>query len=140
MTEPAPYTEQDERLVAEALRARGGMTWSTAIQDAHNVLAALAGAGRLLPEDARTEWAIELFPAEENGGKPYIVQTETGSEEHARSVAGTGPGKLIRRQVGPWVPVPKPEPDMSTAPNPSVGAHFEAHSAHIPDVPEEEQA
>lgn len=27
--------------------------------------------------------------------------------------------------------------DMSTAPDPSVGAHTGAHSAHIPDVPEE---
>lgn len=64
------------------------------------VLAALAEAGRLLPEDTRTEWSF-AYP-------DGVVDGKNFTEEGARRYAEDFGGQVVRRWVGPWVPVPTP--------------------------------
>lgn len=65
-------------------------------------LAALAGAGRLLPEDTRTEWSF-AYPDGVADGQNF---TEDGARRYAEDFNGT----VVRRWVGPWVPAPTPVP------------------------------
>lgn len=156
MTEPAPYTDEDVRLVAGMIRGYvlGNLPDQHCDRLARQIVAELERAGRLRhgllvsevmayelgredarrqisegsPEDTRTEEWSFLYRDGNVDGRRYA------GEAAARQYAEAFDGTPVRRWVGPWAPVPEPDPDMSTAPNSSVGAHSGAHSAHIPEA------
>lgn len=162
MTEPAPYTEDDVALVAAATELHyivAGRTdamgnspcvcdqWWDAAGDnpgwdqhmAEVTLAALANAGRLRNGLGVSEvMAYELGreDARRQIAEALRKRAEAFGSYDARDALLEFAEDIHDRRVGPWVPVSEPDLDMSTAPNPSVGAHNEAHSAHTPAVPE----
>lgn len=104
-------------------------------------LSALAGAGRLLPEDTRTEYGafhlyergdslMATFGTSGEAEEWVVVMLEAAAQ--AADAAELGPFRYEIRQrqrwVGPWVPVPEPTDDG-----------FSDSTPHGPAVPEEKQ-
>lgn len=104
-----PYTAADVQLVAEALWQKlkdtdfpnlSGPPSDACFEDARAMLAALAEAGRLTPDDAGREWGIALADKEEG---VWIAEDE-------RDARGTPLGegeRVVWRSVirGSWVEV-----------------------------------
>lgn len=91
--------------------------------------------------DALADLAYVVYGAAWRFGIPLDAVVAEVHRSNMTKTATPGDGKAVK---GPGYSPPDvarvlgvPATDMSTAPNTSVGAHSEAHSAHIPDVPEE---
>jgi hypothetical protein len=72
-----------------------------ALNAARIALAALAAAGRLLPADAREQWSIRF----DDG---FVAETPTFTRAGAEQRVAELGGSVVRRVVGPWLPVPEP--------------------------------
>lgn len=101
------YTEDDVRLVAAAIIEPYDEATELC---AERVLDALAGAGRLLPEDTRTEVSYGVrWP-------DGMISSDFLNAESARAYASDKtvlhPGQAVTRTVwvGSWVPVPEEKP------------------------------
>jgi hypothetical protein len=100
-----PFTGEDIQLVGQLVHQ-----WKDGCEVEHGrlndddedtaraILAALAEAGRLLPPNARIEWGIQRA-----GREPLNYYSRRGAAE--RDASGDPAITLIRRVVGPWVPV-----------------------------------
>jgi hypothetical protein len=77
--------------------------WDDASREqASDVLAALAEAGRLLPADAPVEWSVRFA----DGTVMSQIFTEEGARAHAAlyTAAVDDPAEPVWRRVGPWQP------------------------------------
>lgn len=126
MSDTAPYSEATVELVAEVVEAERGC-FPSAI--AARVLDALATAGRLVPEGARTEYGVEVtYPDGEPIALPAVNRYMAEKSVRAGSAGGFARHVLVERTTWstPWRNVTE---DPATSIGPPAGDEQDAGTA-----------
>ncbi|WP_433078906.1 hypothetical protein ACQP1P_38670 [Dactylosporangium sp. CA-052675] len=95
------YTDADVQLVAQAAN---DVRDDTPTEVARRVLAALAGAGRLVPNDAERveEWRVQRFDIETHAWDPWPQPSRRSAELVCEEAVWGEHARVERREVVAW--------------------------------------